>query len=68
MYSLAKLMSVAQAAEFLGISVHTLRGFVSKRRIPYTKVGRRCLFNPASLIKFVDENTVQPRRRQERAE
>lgn len=68
MDSLAKLLSVAQAAEFLGISVHTLRGFVSKRKIPFTKVGRRCLFNPASLIKFVEENTVQPRRRREAAE
>jgi hypothetical protein len=45
--------------------VHTLRGFVSKRKIPYTKVGRRCLFNPVNLIKFVEENTVQPRTRRE---
>jgi excisionase family DNA binding protein len=68
MDTMTKLLSVGQAAEFLGISVHTLRGFVSQRRIAFTKVGRRCLFNPADLIRFVQTNTVQPRPRREAAE
>jgi excisionase family DNA binding protein len=63
--TMEKLLSVGQAAEFLGISVHTLRGFVSKRRIPFTKIGRRCLFDPAMLINFVKQNTTFPRPRRE---
>jgi excisionase family DNA binding protein len=56
-----KLWNISQASEFLGISVYTLRGWCSKRRISFVRVGRRVLFDPAYLIRFVQANTVEPR-------
>ena len=35
-----RLMSVKEAAKYLGVSGHTLYQMVSQRRIPYVKVGR----------------------------
>jgi excisionase family DNA binding protein len=57
-----KLLNISEAAEFLGISKCTLRGWSSKRRISFVRVGRRVLFDAAALIRFVQANTVEPRR------
>jgi excisionase family DNA binding protein len=56
-----RLLNISEAAEFLGISKTTLRGWSSKRKIPFVKVGRRVLFNAADLIRFVQANTVAAR-------
>jgi excisionase family DNA binding protein len=59
-----KLLSITEAAERLGVSRHTLNGWVSKRKISFIKLGRRTLFNPSDLEKLIKANTVEPRRRQ----
>ncbi len=62
-----KLLSVADAAQWLGISRHTLNGWVSKRKVPFVKLGRRTLFNPADLDRMIKAATVEPRhQRQDR--
>lgn len=58
------LLNVAEAAERLGISRHTLNGWVSKRKVPFVKLGRRTLFNPADLDRMIKAATVEPRRRE----
>jgi excisionase family DNA binding protein len=56
------LLSIKQAAEFLGgISVQTLYGWVCDRLIPFVKVGRRDMFRPEDLIKFIERRSVQAR-------
>lgn len=55
-----QLFNVQRAAERLGISVFTLRTWVSQRRIPFVKLGRRVLFNPDDLDRMIQANTVEP--------
>jgi len=57
------LLSVTDAAQRLGISRHTLNCWVSKRKVPFVKLGRRTLFNPADLDRMIKAATVEPRRR-----
>jgi excisionase family DNA binding protein len=57
------LLNVAEAASRLGISRHTLNGWVSKRKVPFVKLGRRTLFNPADLVRIIKANTFEPKRR-----
>jgi excisionase family DNA binding protein len=58
------LLNIADAAQLLGISRHTLNGWVSKRKVPFVKLGRRTLFNPADLERVIKANTFEPRRRE----
>lgn len=53
-----RLISIQEAAKRLGISKHTLYGWVSKRRIAFVKVGRRTLFQPLELDRFVEKHSV----------
>ncbi len=59
------LLSISEAAARLGISRHTLNGWVSKRKVPFIKLGRRTLFNPADLERLIKAATVEPRPRPE---
>jgi excisionase family DNA binding protein len=58
------LLSVTDAAQRLGISRHTLNGWVSKHKVTFVKLGRRTLFNPADLERIIKAGTVEPRRRE----
>ncbi len=57
-----RLLNNDQAAEILNISPYSLRGKVSRREIPFIKVGRRTLFDPADLRAYIEARKVQPRR------
>ena len=51
-----RLLSVQEAAEALGIGKPTL---LQKRlEIPRVSIGRRVLFDPIDLIKYIDEHRV----------
>jgi excisionase family DNA binding protein len=56
------LLTVDEAAQRLRVSKYTLRGWVSQRRIPYVKIGRRTLFNPTDLDNLIKASTVEPRK------
>jgi excisionase family DNA binding protein len=45
-----RLMTVAEAAEFLRLAPKTLYGLVSQRRIPFRKAGRRLIFLQSELL------------------
>jgi excisionase family DNA binding protein len=53
------LLSVGEAAEYLGISAGTLRNWISMRRIEYVKVGRLTRITQAALDRYVAANTVR---------
>jgi excisionase family DNA binding protein len=52
------LMSVEQAAEYLGVRPGTLRNWLSARRIAYVKVGRLTRLSSETLNRFIAEHTV----------
>ena len=53
------LLSVADAAAYLGISQGTLRNWLSMRRIDYVKVGRLTKLSRDALDRYIAENTVE---------
>ncbi|MHB8157110.1 MAG: helix-turn-helix domain-containing protein [Desulfocucumaceae bacterium] len=54
------LWNVKQAAEALGLSVHTLYSWVSQgNRIPFVKLGNRTMFDPVDLQKWINDHKTQ---------
>jgi excisionase family DNA binding protein len=51
-------MSVADAAEFLGVSIPFVYACVNKRKIPFVKIGERLKFTEAALNQWIEENAV----------
>lgn len=60
-----RLLNNNEAADLLGISPFSLRGKVSRREVPFVKLGRRVLFSKKSLMELVEKCTVQARPRRE---
>ena len=58
--SLRRLIDIKAAAEYTGLSPHTVYAMVSQRRIPYVKVGRLVKFDLALLDGWIQGNTVMP--------
>jgi excisionase family DNA binding protein len=50
------LLDVGTAAKILGLSVNTLRLWVSKQRIEFVKLGSRVMFRPESLRALIDSS------------
>ncbi len=47
-----RFMDVQEAAQLLGVSPKSLYAWVSQRRVPYRKAGRRLLFLESELIEW----------------
>jgi len=47
---------VKEAAKLLNISVHTVYSWVSQRRIPFVKLGRRTEFDIKDLEDWIEKN------------
>jgi excisionase family DNA binding protein len=62
---LERLLNNTEAAEFLNISPFSLRGKVSRKEVPYIKIGRRTLFSPKSLQEYIEARKVEVRPRRE---
>jgi excisionase family DNA binding protein len=56
-----KLLPVEGAAQTLGISIHTLRAWVSQKRITYVKLGRRVMFRFEDLEAYINSHLVPSR-------
>jgi excisionase family DNA binding protein len=54
------LLSVSEAAEYLRISVFTLRTWVSQRKLSFIKLGSRVLFRREDLELFVASRVIKP--------
>ena len=53
------LLSVEDAAEYIGVRPGTLRNWLSARRLAYVKVGRLTRVSSETLDRFIAENTVR---------
>lgn len=57
-----RLLTVQQAAEFLGLKPKTLYSLKAQRRIPYVKIlGNALRFRLTDLQKIVDDCTIPAR-------
>jgi excisionase family DNA binding protein len=54
-----KLLTVGEAAEFLGTSVRFVRRLIAERRIAYVRVGRHVGIAEADLASFVAAGRVE---------
>jgi excisionase family DNA binding protein len=52
-------MDVHQLAEMLGVSRHTIYAMVSRREIPFCRIGSRYRFNKAMVEECLERKTVQ---------
>jgi excisionase family DNA binding protein len=59
------LKDIKFAADFLNLPVPSLRGKISRKEIPFIKIGRRVLFDLEDLQAFVETLKIQPRPRRE---
>jgi excisionase family DNA binding protein len=55
-----RLYSIAEVAEYTGLSIHTLYTMVSQRRIPFVKVGRLTKFDLIMLDAWIKQHTRMP--------
>ena len=55
-----RLLTVQEAAQYTGLSVHTIYTMASQKRIPYVKVGRLVKFDRETLDKWIKQQTVMP--------
>ena len=51
-----RLIDVKEAAKLLNISVHTVYSWVSQRKIPFVKLGRRTEFDIKDLENWIEKN------------
>ena len=54
------LLTVEQAAEWLGMSPAAIRSMVQRRQVPYFKVGRRVRFDPDHVQRWLNAQRVLP--------
>jgi len=53
------LLDIRQASATLGLKPSTLYKMVCQRRVPFTKLGTRLLFNPEKLSEWVGERSFE---------
>jgi excisionase family DNA binding protein len=58
--TLDRLLDYSELAEYLGVSPHTLRVWVSQKRIPYTKLGSRVVFTPKQVEQILESGKHEP--------
>ena len=54
-----RLLDVTEAAALLNVSKVAIRKWSADGRIPVTRLGRRVLFDPRALDRFIRERTRQ---------
>ena len=56
--SKARLLTVEQAAEALGVAPATVRMWIWKRRIPYAKISRAVRISSRTIEEIIERGTV----------
>lgn len=54
-----KYMTVKEASEYTSLAEQTLRLYASKKMIPHTKQGRRVMFLPDDIKRFMESGNVE---------
>jgi excisionase family DNA binding protein len=57
-YSLQSLVTIDGLASSLGVSVKTVRDWVYKRKIPFTRFGRRIYFDAGVVEGILNKNAI----------
>ena len=57
---LPRLVSLEQAANYLGLTKSQVRNLVNNQKIASTPIGARTMIPRDALEQFIKENTVQP--------
>ncbi len=57
---MGQLIDIMELSKRLSIPTGTLYNWVSQKRIPFVKIGRRVLFDLDEIEKWVEKMTVQP--------
>jgi excisionase family DNA binding protein len=52
-------LSITEAAQRLSISPFTLRAWLRQRRLPYHKLGRRVVIDPADIERFLANHRIE---------
>jgi excisionase family DNA binding protein len=55
---MAELVDLREAAKESKISIFTWRAWISQRRIPYVRLGRRVLLRREDFERFITQNLV----------
>lgn len=55
-----RLLSVVEAAAYLGLSAKTIYAWIEEGRIPFVALGRRRMLDIKELDGFILRNTVSP--------
>ena len=55
-----RLLTIQEAAQYTGLSVHTLSTMTRPKRIPYMQAGRLGKFDRETLDKWIKQQTVMP--------
>ncbi len=51
-----RLLSYAEVARRMGVSIHTVRGWVYQRKIPFLKAGKSVRFIWADVLQWLQKN------------
>ena len=54
-----RLLSIQEAAEYLGLKVATLYAWVSQKKIPFVKCGRLVKFDLMRIDCWIDDMSVE---------
>ncbi len=55
-----RLLTVKELSAYLGISQDTIYTQVSKRRVPFVKIGRLLKFDLKAIDEWITQNSVMP--------
>ncbi len=58
---MSQLLTVAEAAERLGLKVTTVRAWLYQRRLPRVNCGRAVRIPADAIAEFIEQNTVPAR-------
>jgi len=59
--AVASLWTPEETAQYLGVTVGTLQVWRTTKRypLPYLKIGRKAMYDPAAVIGFAESRTVR---------
>lgn len=55
---LEKLLTIEEVSEVTHLAVQTLRNMISRRAIPYVKLGSRVRFRPSEINRWILDHSV----------
>ena len=65
---MTELWTVKDCASFLHVSTSKLYQLTAAKVIPFFRVGRKCLFSPEDVLKWLEEHKEKPEKGQNQEE